>query len=487
MSKKKKMKVALALGVLALLAPVGWAGVNAFWGPSHGPGYRTARVERGDMATYVSATGTLNPVVTVQVSTQVSGTIAKLFVDFNSVVHEGQPVAQLDQATFHAKLTEAEALLENARAEVKNTTANVQTVRAAIENAQAEVASQRANLQRAQVAVVDAKRGLDRNQALSERHLISRSERDTAQTGYDSGVAQHNGAQAQLASAEAKVRSAQAQLRSAEAQVEKAKAQVSQALAAVEQAKVEVDRTVIRSPISGMVMSRNVDVGQTVAASLQAPTLFSIAHNLTHMQVDANVSEADIGTVAPGQAVTFTVDAYPSQIFRGTVREIRSAPLVVQNVVNYDTVIAVDNSALQLKPGMTATVSILVVQRDKVLKVPKAALRFQPQLTEREHEQLGTVGRERPRGGAPVGTRQPPEAQRQPWQGLPKVWALTADGSPRPISVRLGISDNQFTEVTDGGLQEGQEVIVGVSGKDSSGSGGSRPSVSSRGGPQLRF
>jgi HlyD family secretion protein len=482
----KRGKCALAVGVVALLVTAGWAGMGSFWGQPDRTRYPTARVERGAIATYVSATGTLNPVITVQVGTQVSGTIAKLFVDFNTVVHEGEPVTQLDQATFHAKLTEAEALLENAHAEVKHATANVQNVRATIENAQAEVASQRANLERARVAVVDAKRGLDRHHALFERHLISRSERDTAQTSYDSGVAQHNGAQAQLASAEAKVRSARAQLRAAEAQEERARAQVSQARAALEQARVDLDRTVIRSPISGVVMSRNVDVGQTVAASLQAPTLFSIAHNLTHMQVDANVSEADIGSVAPGQAVTFTVDAYPAQVFRGTVREIRSAPIVVQNVVNYDTVIAVDNSELKLKPGMTATVSILVAQREKVLKVPKAALRVQPPPTAREHEQLGTVGRERQRVPVPDGARQTSAAQRHPGQGLPTVWALTPDGSPRPIPVRVGLSDDQFTEVTEGGVQEGQEIIVGVSGKDGSGAGGGRPAPPSRG-PQLRF
>jgi HlyD family secretion protein len=482
----KKGKFALAVGVLALLVTAGWAGMASFWGQPDGTRYRTARVERGDIATYVSATGTLNPVITVQVGTQVSGTIAKLFADFNAVVHEGQPVAQLDQATFRAKLSEAEARLENAQAEVKNAIANVRNVRAAIETTQAEVASQRANLERGRVAIIDARRVLGRNQALFGRNLISRSELETAQTNHDSVVAQHNAAQAQLASAEAKVRSTQAQLRSAEAQVEKAKAQVSQAIASVEQAKVDLDRTVIRSPVGGVVISRNVDVGQTVAASLQAPTLFNIAQDLAHMQVDANVSEADIGSVALGQAVTFTVDAYPGQSFRGTVREIRSAPIVVQNVVNYDTVIAVDNPGLKLKPGMTATVSILVAQRGNVLKAPKAALRFQPQLTEREREQLGIVGRERQRGEAPNGTRQILEVQRKQWQAMPKIWVPTSEGPLRPITVRLGISDDQFTEVTDGNLQEGQEIIIGLSGKDGQGAGGSRPSSPSQS-PRLRF
>jgi HlyD family secretion protein len=376
--------------------------------------------------------------------------------------------------------------VESGRAEVKNATANVQNVRAAIENARAEVASQRANVERTRVAIVDAKRALDRNHTLVERNLISRSEGDTAQTNYDSAIAQQHAAEAQLAAAETKVRSAQAQLRSAEAQVEKAKAQVNQAIATVEQAKIDLGRTVIHSPISGVVISRNVDVGQTVAASLQAPTLFSIAHELTHMQVDAHISEADIGSIEPGQAATFTVDAYPGQPFRGRVRDIRPAPVVIQNVVNYDTVIAVDNSELKLKPGMTATVSILVAQRSSVLKVPKAALRFQPPLADQARGRLDTVGRERQRGEAPAGARPLSEAQRQPWQGLPTVWALTSGGSPRPIPVRVGISDDQFTEVQDSPLQEGQEIIVGVSGKGGLPAGSSRPASPSRG-PQLRF
>jgi HlyD family secretion protein len=252
--------------------------------------------------------------------------IAQLFADFNSVVQEGQPIAQLDQAIFRAKLTQAEAQLESARAEGKYTVANVQQARAAVENARADVASQHANLERTRVAVVDARRVLDRAKAMFERRLSSRSDRDTTHTQYDTAVAQHTAAEAQLAAAEANVRSVQAQLHAAKAQVEKAKAQGNQALAAVEQIKIDLEGTVIRSPISGVVISRSVDVGQTVTASLQAPILFSIAHDLTHMQVDAHVSEADIGSVAPGRAVTFTVDAYPEQLFQGTVRMVRSAP-----------------------------------------------------------------------------------------------------------------------------------------------------------------
>jgi HlyD family secretion protein len=482
----KRWKVGLAFGLLALLGTAGWASRGYFWGQQNGAKYRLATVEKGEISAYVSATGTLNPVIMVQVGTQVSGTIEKLFADYNSRVQDGQIIAQLDQASFSAKVAQADAGLENARADLKNAHANVLNVQAAIENARAEMANQRANVERVQVEIVDAKRNLERNQALFERQLTSRSELDSAQSTSDTAMAQRNAARAQLDAAEAKLRSAQAQLRSADAQVDKAKAQVSQAQAALEQARVDLDRTIIRSPINGTVISRNVDIGQTVAASLQAPTLFTIAQDLTKMQVDTNVSEADVGNVAVGQAATFTVDAFSNQVFQGAVREIRQAPIIVQNVVNYNTVIAVDNPELKLRPGMTATVSILVARRDQVLKIPKAALRFQPKLSEEEREELETYLRDRRDGASPDGAAAVGEAQRKRWQGMPKVWFLTPEGFLRPVQVRLGISDDQFTELIGDGLQEGQALVTGTLDGDGRGSGASRPSNTS-GPPRLRF
>jgi HlyD family secretion protein len=229
-----------------------------------------------------------------------------------------------------------------------------------------------------------------------------------------------------------------------------------------------------------------VDIGQTVAASLQAPTLFTIAQDLTKMQVDTNVSEADIGNVAVGQPATFTVDAFPTQVFQGTVREIRQAPIIVQNVVNYNTVIAVENPELKLRPGMTSTVSILVARRDQVLKIPKAALRFQPKLSEQEREELEKSLRERKDGRSQDGAKPVSEAQRKRWQGMPKVWTLTPEGFLRPVAVRLGISDDQSTELIGDGLQEGQELVIGMLEKDGGRSGASRSSTNS-GPPGMRF
>jgi HlyD family secretion protein len=471
------------IGILGLLGLLGWQGAAYVWGTQNGAKYHLGRVERGEITAYVSTTGTLNPVIMVQVGTQVSGTIDKLFADFNSTVVPGQQLAQLDQAGFRAKVVQAEANLDTARAEVKNTLANVHNMRASIETARADVVSRNAQLEKARVAIVEAQRILERQQALFARSLLPRNEVDIAQTASDTAVAQRNAAQADRDSAAAKLRAARAQLVAAEAQVEKAQAQVHQAQAALEQAKVDLDRTLIRSPVTGTVISRSVDVGQTVAASLQAPTLFTIAQDLTKMQVDTNVSEADIGQVVVGQTATFTVDAYPGRVMRGTVREIRSAPIIVQNVVNYNAVIAVDNPELKLRPGLTATVSILVAQQENVLKIPKTALRFQPQLTPKEREQFIAAFQQRQATNASGSAEAAP---RRAWQNTPKVWTLTPAGALSPIPVRLGINDDQFSALQDGDLQEGQELIIGLNEKDGRGASGSRPASTSRP-PPMRF
>jgi HlyD family secretion protein len=339
---------------------------------------------------------------------------------------------------------------------------------------------------RVQVESADAQRDLGRHRELFARQLTSRSELDAAQSAHDSAGAQRNAARAQLTAAEAKLRSSRAQWRSAEAQVDKARAQVSQAQAALDQARVDLDRTIIRSPIHGTVISRNVDIGQTVAASLQAPTLFTIAQDLTRMQVDTHVSEADIGHVAIGQTTTFSVDAFPNQTFQGTVREIRQAPIVVQSVVNYNTVIAVDNAERKLRPGMTATVAILIAQRQQALKIPKAALRFQPKLSEAERQDLDRYLRDRrgdASGAVPVVRS---EAQSKRWQSAPNVWILTPEGFLRPVALRLGISDDQFTELIGDELQVGQELVIGLMDKGGPSGGASRRS-SMPGPPRLRF
>jgi HlyD family secretion protein len=346
------------------------------------PRYLTSPVEQGRIATTVNATGTVNALVSVQVGSQVSGTIQKLLVDFNSPVQEDQVIAQIDPAPFEAKVSQARANLANNEALVQVSRATVDNNRAAIETAQANLESARATVEKSRVTLADAHRTLERNKELVRRALISQSELDTAQTAYDTAVSQLKLSEAQQAATEGQLKSALAQGRLAEAQYAAARTQVAQAKAALQVAELDLEHTTIRAPVNGIVIVRNVDVGQTVAASLQAPILFLIAQDLTQMQVDTSVSEADIGQLRVGQTAMFTVDAYPHSTFTGKVVQVRHAPITVQNVVTYNAVVQVANPELQLKPGMTANVAFLIAERNNVLKVSNAALRFQLDGTE---------------------------------------------------------------------------------------------------------
>ena len=337
--------------------------------------YKTVRVDRGPISAVVTATGTVNPVIMVQVGSQVSGIITTLYVDFNSIVKAGQVVALIDPEPFQAKVNQARANLKTAQS----------------------------NLFKAQTDLAQRRLDLDRMKELRPQGFVAQADLDNAQTNYQDAIAQ----------------------------VDLSRAGVDQAAAALASAELDLKHCTIYSPVAGIVVSRNVDVGQTVAASLQAPTLFLIAQDLTHMQVDANVSEADIGGVAEGKEAEFTVDAYPSQPFKGTVVQVRNAPISIQNVVTYDVVIGVDNRDLKLKPGMTANVSIVTLRKDHVLRVPNAALRFRPP-------------------GAPIERKKA------------VVWKLDNKGVPHPNPVQAGIVDAAFTEVVGGDIQEGDAVIVGL-------------------------
>lgn len=461
---------ARSLALLVLLVLTAGATGTYFYTQNRGntPKYRLARVERGPLTATVSATGTLNAVITVQVGSQISGQIKELYADFNSQVKKGQIIARIDPESFDAKVNQAKAEVEAARATVLNQQAQVERARADVENARAALAGARAQTAKAQVAVLDAKRDLDRKSDLLRKELIAQSEKDTAQATHDSALAQLEAVRAQEQALASAIRAVEAQLKVAEAQLQAALAQVKQKEAALRQAQVDLEHTVIRAPVDGVVVSRNVDVGQTVAASLQAPTLFTIAQDLTQMQVDTNVDEADIGRIRLGQRATFTVDSFPGQTFAGEVVQIRKAPLVVQNVVTYDVVVSARNSDLKLLPGMTANVRIVVDQKASVLKVPNAALRFRPQSAEAD----GTPRGARTAQAPPPGARMGPAG---------RVWIVGADGKLKPVSLRLGISDGSFTEIVESELAEGQEVVIGSTERSSP------RQAPGGGGPRLRL
>lgn len=469
------------LTLVSILAILVLGGAAGFYWWSDGKGqasFRTTPVERGDIQSTISATGTLNAVITVQVGTQVSGTIKELMVDYNSRVKKGMLIARIDPATFEAKVNQAKADLESSRAAVLNQ-------RAAVVKAEADVATARANVVKADVAVKDAQIKTNARVRLFQNGGISQEELDTAKATQDS-------AQAQLEAAQASLRASQAALEVARAMLAAAEATVQQKQAALAQAQVDLDNTQIRAPVDGVVVARNVDVGQTVAASLQAPTLFLIAQDLTKMQVDTNVDEADIGRVALNQEATFSVDSFPGQTFRGRVVQIRQAAQVLQNVVTYDSVVAVANPELKLMPGMTANVKILVARREGTLLVPNAAFRVRL-------DAAALAGSSGPQGGSPAGQRGPQTSAGGRPAGSPgmspgrgpdlgargtadgqqqRVWVLQ-DGKPVERMVRTGLSDGQKTEVLDG-LREGEAVIVGQSTQPRGASG-------ARGGPRLRL
>lgn len=469
------------LTLVSILAVLVLGGAAGFYWWSDGQGktsFRTAPVERGDIQSTISATGTLNAVITVQVGTQVSGTIKELMVDYNSRVKKGMLIARIDPATFEAKVNQAKADLESARASVLNQ-------RAAVVKAEADVATARANVVKADVAVKDAQIKTNARVRLFQNGGISQEELDTAKATQDS-------AQAQLEAAQASLRSSQAALDVARAMLAAAEATVQQKQAALAQAQVDLDNSEIRAPVDGVVVARNVDVGQTVAASLQAPTLFLIAQDLTKMQVDTNVDEADVGRVALDQEATFTVDSFPGQTFRGRVVQIRQAAQVLQNVVTYDCVVAVGNPELKLMPGMTANVKVLVARRENTLLVPNAAFRVRL-------DGAAPAGSSGPQGGSPAGQRGPqgstggrpegspgmspgrdpdPGARGAAEGGQQRVWVLQ-DGKSVERMVRTGLSDGQKTEVLEG-LKEGEAVIIAMG-------AGPRGGAAPAGGPRLRL
>jgi len=419
------MKRIVSLVVVALL--VGGAVWGYLYAQSRGsvPKFRTVRVERGPLTAAVSATGNLNAVITVQVGSQVSGQIKELLVDFNSIVKKNQVIARIDPDIFTAKVNQAKADVESAKATVLNQEAQVERARADVENARAAYAESKAQTAKAQVAVVDGKRDFDRKTELFARRLIARSDLDSSQAAHDSAIAQVDSAKAHEQALDSAIQSSTAQLRVAQAMLVSARAGVDQKNAGLKQAQVDLDHTTILAPVDGVVVSRQVDVGQTVAASLQAPILFTIAQDLTKMQVETSVDEADIGRLKLDDRANFTVDAFPGETFTGTVTQIRKAPQVVQNVVTYTVIVGVENPSGKLMPGMTANVKLVVAQKANALKIPNAALRFRPAGVDAPTPAGTLAGGAPGAGGGPAGGAPPSVEQIR--ERLVKGLGLTED------------------------------------------------------------
>jgi HlyD family secretion protein len=448
--KKRRRKWLVPAGAISI-AVAGLATLAWLDGQS-GVQYRTAIVTRGDINVTVSATGNPNAVVTVQVGSQVSGNILVLYADFNTKVTKGELIARIDPAPFQTRVNQAQANLDAARATVANSQAVVQQALAGIQTANSSLAAAKANVVKAQALIDDAKVKVERRVVMVAKGADAKEDLETAETTLKAAIADHDALVAQQQTAQDGVKVARAQLNVANSQLVANQAHVKQFTAALQAAEIDLDHTNIKAPVDGVVVSRNVDVGQTVAASLAAPTLFLIAQDLTKMQVDTNVSEADVGRVRVNQPATFTVDAYPGQAFSGRVTSIRKAPINVQNVITYDAVIGVENKDLKLFPGMTANVKILVNQRQNVLMVPNAALRFYPA----SETSSADAGRRASKGAS----------------SEKAVWILDANDKPQRVVITTGESDGRSTEVTGGALKEGDRVIVAALAKTPPAPGG---------------
>ncbi len=367
----------LILGAAGLLAVAGGYYLLADSGPEAAE-FRLAKLTLGTIQKTVSASGELNAMVTVEVGSEISGQVSSLSVDFNSDVRAGQVIARIDPESFQVRVAQAEAELAVAQASVAIKRSAVSQARANLGNARAQRSAAEAEVARSLVNQGDLKLDFKRKEKLHIDRVIAASALDKARAAWQAATAALDGASAKLDAQRSAVAARQAQIQMARAEVTHARAQVAQKKAALEISKVNLGNTFIRSPVDGVVIGRDVDVGQTVAASLQAPTLFTIAQDLSKMQVETNIDEADIGQVSPGQEASFTVDSFAGRTFRGTVSQVRKKPQTVQNVVTYTVVVSADNSDLRLLPGMTANVEVRVSERAGVLRIPNAALRFQP-------------------------------------------------------------------------------------------------------------
>jgi HlyD family secretion protein len=432
------MRLIVLVAVCAAVAAAGFA-LNK---EDRTSAFITAPVERGTISTVVKATGAVETVLSVDVSSQLSGRIADVFVNFNDQVKSGQPIARLDQQIFVAQVNEATAALKVAEASARMEQAALERATVAILNAESAKRLAEEQSAAAQAKQAELERDLQRKADLARAASISDRELTQTRAQRDAGAADLRASIEQINMRQAAIATAEAERRMAEANVENARAVVEQKQAALEQARVDVDRTVIRAPMDGVIIRRDVNPGQTVAMSLDAKTLFTIANDLSEMEVHAKIDEADVGSLEVGQAAFFTVDAFPERTFRGRVLQIRKAPEVSHNVVTYTAIVSASNPELALLPGMTADLRIVISDTGEVLKVPNQALRFHPDVSSSSdplHPQTASA--------ADVSST---------------VWTVGTDGTPVPVTVKLGASDDRSTQLIAGSLTADQQLIVGI-------------------------
>ncbi|MCL5035832.1 MAG: efflux RND transporter periplasmic adaptor subunit [Chloroflexi bacterium] len=437
---------------------------------SESAGFKIVKIDRGNITSSVSATGTVNPVRSVEVGAQVSGRIVEVLVDYNSHVKKGQLIARIDPSTFEAELDQARGDLESARSSLLRNKSDLDNTEAALAGARGSLASNRAgleeskaNLIRAQAQLesakaseIEAQKNAERYKELFKRKLVSEQDVDNYGTKYKVAVQNVSAAQADLKAAgykknaaealleegSAGVAKAQASIRSAQALVESANAQLDQVQAAYRLAQTKLQYTNIIAPVDGIVILRNVDVGQTVAASFQTPVLFDIAQDLTMMQVEGDIDEADVGKISEGMTANFTVDAFPGVKFTGTITQVRNAPITIQNVVTYTAIIKVKNTGSRLKPGMTANIEIIVNKKDDVLRAPNSARRFIPKPEELADDKDINLIKE---GKVPKDI----------------LWKPAGRNKVKPVDVKFGITDGSSTEIVSGDVKDGDKIVAG--------------------------
>lgn len=445
------------LWLIGILAIAGAAGVF-LWRPAGGnasdAAFRLAAVERGPITASVRATGTLNPVTTVLVGSQLSGQVVEILADYNTPVKEGQVVARLYSEQIKSRRDAALADLAQAKADRDTKMAQIDKAKSMLQRSEAVAADLGAQRDRTQAQLAEAQRNFERQTELVARAAGTQNALDQTKTQLDIQKAAVVSAQAQIASNKAETEGLKADLALAEAGVKSAEAMILQREAKLKDIEIDLARTEIRSPVEGVVVKRDIELGQTVAASLAAPTLFTVAQDLREIDIYANIDEADVGRLKPGQSVTFTVNAYPTRTFGGSVRLVRLGAQTVQNVVTYTAVIGVKNTDMALLPGMTANLQIVTDERDDTLRIPNAALRFRP---------AGVTVAARP---SPPEDRQGQPRRRSAMRSAAdlgtegRVYRLV-NGNPELVPVRLGVTDGSFTELLKGDLKEGDAIIVG--------------------------